>query len=159
MKHYLYATVHVLVLLLLQQVFVFVPCQFNKGGHSRYVPLQAGSLFGARITKGRHAFQDRVSKGSLDSKIVYLDLRGIGAYLVNRKKYFRLMMIRIACNVEKRHKFEKLWLWKSSVWIFLDRHLYMQAPRFRARITKGRHAFRDNYQSSMFRYLLLSQYF
>ena len=44
--------------------------------HSRYIPLRQSSRFRARVAKGRPAFRDRITRGSLESKIVY---RGVGA--------------------------------------------------------------------------------
>ena len=47
----------------------------------------------ARVAKGRPAFRDRITRRSLESKIVY---RGVGADFEKPKKYFRLIMNRVA---------------------------------------------------------------
>ena len=51
------------------------------------------SRFRARVAKGRPAFRDRITRRSLESKIVY---RGVGADYEKPKKYFRLIMNRVA---------------------------------------------------------------
>ena len=51
------------------------------------------SRFRARVAKGRPAFRDRITRGSLESKIVY---RVVGADFEKPKKYFRLIMNRVA---------------------------------------------------------------
>ena len=56
------------------------------------------SRFLARVAKGRPAFWDRIFRGNLESKIVY---RRVVANFENRKKYFRLIMIRVAWNMNK----------------------------------------------------------
>ena len=43
------------------------------------------SRFRARVAKGRPAFRDRITRGSLESKIVY---RGVGADFKKRKNIF-----------------------------------------------------------------------
>ena len=45
------------------------------------------SRFRARVTKGRPAFRDRITRGSLESKIVY---RGVGADFEKPKNIFGL---------------------------------------------------------------------
>ena len=52
------------------------------------------SRFQARVAKGRPAFRDRITSGTLESEIVYR--RVSCADFENRKKYFRLIMIRVA---------------------------------------------------------------
>ena len=51
------------------------------------------SRFGARVAKDRPAFRDRITRRSLESKIGY---RGVGADFEKPKKYFRLIMNRVA---------------------------------------------------------------
>ena len=51
------------------------------------------SRFQARVAKGRPAFRDRITRRTLESKIVY---RGVGADFEKPKKYFRLIMNRVA---------------------------------------------------------------
>ena len=46
--------------------------------HSRYIPLRQSSRFRARVAKGRPAFRDRITRGSLEYKIVF---RKVGADL------------------------------------------------------------------------------
>ena len=50
------------------------------------------SRFRARFAKGRPAFRDCITRGSLESKIVY---RGVGAEFEKPKKYFLLIMNRV----------------------------------------------------------------
>ena len=59
----------------------------------------------------------------------------------NRKIYFRLTMNRR--NVVSRKTMKKIRLRKFSVRIILDTYLQGQSSRFRARVAKGRSAFRD----------------
>ena len=51
------------------------------------------SRFRARVAKGRPAFRDRITRRTLESKIVY---RGVGADFEKPKKYVRLIMNRVA---------------------------------------------------------------
>ena len=51
------------------------------------------SRFRARVTKDRPAFRDHITRGSIESKIGY---RGVGADFEKPKKYFRLIMNRVA---------------------------------------------------------------
>ena len=51
------------------------------------------SRFRARVANGRPAFRDRITRRSLESKIVY---RGVGADFEKPKKYFRLIMNKVA---------------------------------------------------------------
>ena len=51
------------------------------------------SRFRARVAKGRPAFRDRITRGSLESKIVY---QGVGADFEKQKRYFRLIMNGVA---------------------------------------------------------------
>ena len=51
------------------------------------------SRFQARVAKGNPAFRDRITRGSLEFKIGY---RGVGADFEKPKKYFRLIMNRVA---------------------------------------------------------------
>ena len=51
------------------------------------------SRFRACVAKGWPAFRDRITKGSLESKIVY---RGVSADFEKQKIYFRLIMNRVA---------------------------------------------------------------
>ena len=51
------------------------------------------SRFRARVAMGRPAFRDRITRRSQESKTVY---RGVGADFEKPKKYFRLIMNRVA---------------------------------------------------------------
>ena len=51
------------------------------------------SRFRARVTKGRPAFRDRITRRSQESKIVY---RGVGADFKIQQKKFRLIINRVA---------------------------------------------------------------
>ena len=57
-------------------------------------------------------------------------------------------MNRVPLNGEKsgfQKNFEKNWLRKFLVRVILDTYLWRQGSRFRARVAKGKPAFRDRY--------------
>ena len=116
------------------------PKSYAKNSHNVSPPMSAYvlSFFGFYETTdvffGSLADIDGHYKGTLESG------------LWKPKKYFRLIMIRVAWNMNWssfQKKFENFWLRKFSVRVIIEAYLWKQSSRFRDRVAKGRPAFRD----------------
>ena len=66
---------------------------FRSESFSTRTSCIGSTCFRARVAKGRPAFRDRITRGSLESKIVY---RGVGADFEKQQKKIRLIMNRVA---------------------------------------------------------------
>ena len=66
---------------------------FRSESFSTRTSCIGSTRFRARVAKERPAFRDRITRGSLESKIVY---RGVGADFEKQQKKFRLIMNRVA---------------------------------------------------------------
>ena len=66
---------------------------FRSESFSRRTSCIGSSRFRARVAEGRPASRDHITGGNLESRIVY---RGVGADFEKPKKYFRLIMNRVA---------------------------------------------------------------
>ena len=71
---------------------------FRSKSSSRSTSCIGNSRFRARVAEGRPASRDHITGGNLESRIVY---RGVGADFEKPKKYFRLIINRVAWIVEK----------------------------------------------------------
>ena len=100
--------------------------------------------FRARVAKGRPAFRDRITRGSLESKIVY---RGVGADFEKQNKKISAnneqgsMKRGEKWSSEKLRKICDLENFRSES--FSIRTSRIDSSHFRARVAKGRPAFRD----------------
>ena len=107
------------------------------------------SRFRARVAKDRPAFRDRITRGSLESKIGY---RGVGADFEKPKKYFRLLMNRVAWNVDEngfRKTSKNFWLRIFSVRVILDTYLLYRELQLPSSCCKGKACLpRSHYQGS-----------
>ena len=66
---------------------------FRSESFSTRTSCIGSTHFRARVAKGRPAFRDRITRGSLESKIVY---RGVGADFEKQQKKIRLIMNKVA---------------------------------------------------------------